>query len=82
MALANYFRWKDPHNGKYYKTQVVLQIRIKPDSYRAGEERMLPPSLKEFHDLDPHMSNDEIEWTTKQRGAAIPTGLLTRLVQE
>jgi neuralized-like protein 4 len=56
--------------------QVALQVLIKPDSYKVGPETVGAKSQ-----IDPRFSNDEMEWSTKQRGSVIVYGLLVRVLK-
>ena len=60
-----------------YQAQAVLQTLIKPGTYEVGRETL---GLKD--QIDPRFSNDEIEWSTDQRGAIIIYGLLLHLIQD
>ena len=61
-------------NGKTYQAQAVLQTLIKPETYEVGRQTL---DLKV--QIDPRFSNDELEWSSKQRGAIIIYGILLRL---
>lgn len=54
--------------------KAVLQLCINPDSYQVG-----PQTISATSEIDPKFSNQEIEWSTKQRGAIILYGLLVKL---
>lgn len=60
--------------NKQYKAKVALQVLIKPDSYDVGEQTMGLAT-----DIDPKFSNQEIEWSTNQRGSTILFGLMLKL---
>ena len=60
--------------GKNYIAQTVLQALINPNSYQVGKE-----TVGATTQIDPVFSNDELEWSTKQRGSIIIYGLLVRL---
>ena len=55
-------------------TNTVLQLCINPDSYQVG-----PQTIAATSEIDPKFSNQEIEWSTKQRGSIILYGLLVKL---
>ena len=59
---------------KKLNTKTVLQLCINPDSYQVG-----PQTIAATSEIDPKFSNQEIEWSTKQRGSIILYGLLVKL---
>ena len=67
-------RFQDPVTKKRYEAKVVLQVRIRPDSYRVG-----PQTIGAAAEIDPKFSNQEIEWFTKERGSIKIYGLLVRM---
>jgi len=76
------FSWRDPATRKRYQVKVVLQLRIKPGSYQVAPETVLPHGLKHHLSIDDGMKNEELEWSTKNRGANIPVGLLVFLLPQ
>ena len=60
--------------GEEFNAKVVFQLYIKPDSYKVG-----PQTIGATDEIDPKISNQEIEWSTKQRGATVFYGLLVKL---
>ncbi|XP_073234816.1 neuralized-like protein 4 [Porites lutea] len=66
--------FEDPLTKKKLNTKTVLQLCIDPDSYQVGRETIAATS-----EIDPKFSNQEIEWSTKQRGSIILYGLLVKL---
>ena len=54
--------------------QVAFQVLIRPKSYDIGKTTVEGP--KPF---DPNFSDEEIEWSTKERAAVIVTGLLVNI---
>ena len=54
--------------------KTVLQLCINPDSYQVGTQ-----TIAATFEIDPKFSNQEIEWSTKQRGSIILYGLLVKL---
>jgi neuralized-like protein 4 len=64
-------------DGKEYKAQVVMQVLIKPNAYSVGRQTVGAKTQ-----IDPRFSNDEMEWSTKRRGAVILYGLLVRVMEE
>ncbi|KAK3719587.1 hypothetical protein QZH41_004746 [Actinostola sp. cb2023] len=63
-----------PETKTTYKAKVAFQLWIQPDSYNVGAETV---GAKE--QIDPKFSNQEIEWSTVQRGAIHLYGVLVRL---
>ena len=43
-----------------------------------GPETVLNPALQDL-EIDPQISNKELEWSTNQRCATIPVGIVIRL---
>ncbi|PFX18848.1 Neuralized-like protein 4 [Stylophora pistillata] len=66
-----------PSTNKTYSTKAVLQLCINPDSYQVG-----PQTIGATAEIDPKFSNQEIEWSTKERGSIILYGLLVKLDEE
>ena len=66
--------FQDPSTNKSFSSKAVLQLCINPDSYQVG-----PETIGAISDIDPKFSNQEIEWSTKQRGSIILYGLLVKL---
>jgi hypothetical protein len=64
-------------DDKEYKAQVVMQVLIHPDAYTVGRQTVGAKTQ-----IDPRFSNDEMEWSTKRRGAIILYGLLVRVMEE
>ncbi len=69
-----YTRHRITQDGKNYAAQVALQVMIKPDAYKVG-----PQTTGATSQLDPKFSNEEMEWSTKQRGAVVIYGLLVKV---
>ena len=69
-------RFHLPANGSdvKYIAKVALQVFIKPESYDVGAE-----TIGAQEDIDPGFSNQELEWSTRRRGAVILHGLLVHL---
>ena len=59
---------------KALNAKVLLQLYINPDSYQVG-----PQTIAATSEIDPKLSNQEIEWFTKERGSIILYGLLVKL---
>ena len=72
--FLEYCSFEDPLTKKKLNTKTVLQLCIGPDSYQVGPETIAATS-----EIDPKFSNQEIEWSTKQRGSIILYGLLVKL---
>ena len=65
--------------AKITNARVALQLRILPGSYNIAPETVLTRDQKATVTMDPKIKNEELEWSTKQRGATIPVGLLVKL---
>lgn len=76
IVLSN-FSFSHPSLHKSYSTKAVLQLCINPDSYQVG-----PQTIGATSEIDPKFSNQEIEWSTKERGSIILYGLLVKLDEE
>ncbi|XP_020912357.1 neuralized-like protein 4 [Exaiptasia diaphana] len=63
-----------PETKKTYKAKVAFQLWIRPGSYNVG-----PQTVGSEEEIDPKFSNQEIEWSTVERGAVHFYGLLVRL---
>ena len=68
------YRYEDKETGITYNSQVAFQVLITPDSYKVGKE-----TVGAEHEIDPEFSNQELEWSTNQRGSTILYGLLVKL---
>jgi len=49
-------------------------VCVKPGSYKVG-----PQSIGANEPIDPHISNNEIEWSTKERGSVLLHSLLLKV---
>ncbi|XP_078583433.1 neuralized-like protein 4 [Branchiostoma floridae x Branchiostoma japonicum] len=74
-AYANPKKFED--NGKVYGARVAFQLCIRPDSYEVGPETV--GARGEGKTIDPLFSNNELEWSTKERGGTALYGLLVKL---
>ncbi|KAI8506781.1 hypothetical protein Bbelb_152220 [Branchiostoma belcheri] len=74
-AYASPQRFED--DGEVYKARVAFQLCIRPDSYRVGPETV--GARRRGETIDPLFSNDELEWSTKERGGTALYGLLVKL---
>ena len=66
--------YDDVVTKKSYQARVAFQLLIKPGSYRIGSQ-----SVGANESIDARFSNNELEWTTKERGATVLSSLLIRL---
>ena len=73
-GFCTIFSFDDPTTKKRFTAKTVLQLCINPDSYKVG-----PQTIGAMTEIDSHFSNEELEWSTKQRGAIILYGLLVKL---
>ena len=74
MTFLGSLNFQDPSTNKSFSSKAVLQLCINPDSYQVG-----PQTIGATSDIDPKFSNQEIEWSTKERGSIILYGLLVKL---
>ena len=51
-----------------------MQVLIRPGSYQIGKT-----TVERTQPFDANFSDDELEWSTKERGAVIVTGLLVKI---
>ncbi|KAL3868572.1 hypothetical protein ACJMK2_041373 [Sinanodonta woodiana] len=72
-AYSRPHKFYDRVTQQSYDCQVALQVRIKPGSYVIGRE-----TIGEWN-IDPHVRDEKIEWSTKDRNATMTTGLLVRM---
>ena len=73
-SLLKLCSFSDPLTTKKLNAKAVLQLCINPDSYQVG-----PQTIAATSEIDPKFSNQEIEWSTKERGSIILYGLLVKL---
>ena len=64
----------DPVAKKEVSAQVALQVLIRPGSYQVGKT-----TVEQVQPFDANFSDEELEWSTKERGAVIVTGLLVKI---
>lgn len=64
----------DPKTRKVHHVRVAFQVYVKPGSYKVG-----PQSIGANEPIDPEISNNEIEWSTKERGSVLLHSLLMRV---
>lgn len=76
----------DPCTRKSVQVRVVLQVAVKPGSYKVGSPSV--PWTPHHHDPnthsspDSHLQPDSIEWVTKERGATQLLALLIRIEEK
>lgn len=60
-----------------YEAQVAFQMRIRPGSYKIGQE-----TIGATKQIDPHIPNSSLEWYTDcaEKGSVQFTGLLVKLM--
>ena len=68
--------FSDPSTEMKFNAQTVLQLCIKPSSYKVGSQTVGAQTT-----IDSRFPNETIEWSTKQRGSVILYGLLFKLVK-
>ncbi|KAI0232663.1 SPRY domain-containing SOCS box protein 2 [Lamellibrachia satsuma] len=73
-AYATPARYEDKESKKTYNSRVALQVLISPNCYQVGAQTTGATQL-----IDPNFSNQELEWSTVERGSVIVYGLLIRL---
>ncbi|XP_028399668.1 neuralized-like protein 4 [Dendronephthya gigantea] len=66
----------DPVASKKVAAQVALQVLIRPGSYQVGKT-----TVERAQPFDANFSDEELEWSTKERGAVIVTGLLVKITK-
>jgi hypothetical protein len=64
MLFYLFCRLTDPKTKKTYCVRIGLQVWLKPGSYKVG-----PQSLGCDEQIDPKFKNNELEWSTKERGS-------------
>ncbi|XP_070567240.1 neuralized-like protein 4 [Ptychodera flava] len=57
-----------------YKARVAFQVWIRPKSYEIHEQ-----TIGAKKRIDPVFKNDVLEWSTKERAAVVPYGLLVKV---
>ena len=74
ISILVSFRFQDPKTCKLHYARVVLQTYIRPGSYKISSQ-----TLGINEQIDPHFSNTELEWATKERGAIVLAALLLKV---
>lgn len=69
--------FEDPKTKQKLSAKAVLQLCINPQSYQVG-----PQTIGATSEIDPKFSNQEIEWSTKERGSIIVYALLVKLDED
>lgn len=72
--FASRHKFTDPKTKKTHQAQVAFQVWVKPSSYKVG-----PSSIGSNEQFDPRFSNNEIEWSTKERGSTMLASLLIKV---
>ena len=72
-------RFTDEVTGEKYKARIVLQVRIKPDSYRVGPSTVASHLKPPSGPIDPNFSDDELEWMTERECVHYIYGILIKL---
>lgn len=72
--FASRHKFTDPKTKKTHQAQVAFQVWVKPSSYKVG-----PCSIGSNEQFDPRFGNNEIEWSTKERGSTILASLLIKV---
>ncbi|XP_070567238.1 neuralized-like protein 4 [Ptychodera flava] len=57
-----------------YNARVAFQVWIRPKSYKVHKQ-----TIGAKNRIDPVFSNDVLEWSTKERAAVVPYGLLVKV---
>ena len=68
------FRFKDIKSKKTHFARIAFQVCVKPGSYKIG-----PQSIGANEQIDPKFDNNEIEWSTKERGATVLAAMLVKV---
>ncbi|KAI0233138.1 Neuralized-like protein 4 [Lamellibrachia satsuma] len=67
-------RYVDGETSTSYVSRVAFHVLISPDSYKVGAQ-----TIGATDQIDPQFSNEELEWSTAERGSVIIYGVLVRL---
>ena len=67
-------------DSKIYDAKVAFQVLIRPGSYDISEETVGATGKR--IPVDSHFSNEQLEWSTKEKVATILYGLLVELRQK
>lgn len=66
--------FQDPVTNETLTARVVIQLFIKPGSYQVGQQTIGAAS-----EIDPNISNQELEWSIKEPDSTRLFGLLIKL---
>ena len=66
--------FQDPLTGKTSKVKVVIQLFIKPGSCQVG-----PPTVGAVSEIDPNISNQELEWSIIEPDSVLLYGILIKV---
>mmetsp|Transcript_145432 Transcript_145432/g.451093 ORF Transcript_145432/g.451093 Transcript_145432/m.451093 type:complete len:372 (+) Transcript_145432:94-1209(+) len=72
-AYATPVRWRG------FEARIVLQLRQRPGSYRTQPETVGWSARNQYHRIDPHFSNREVERRSRARGAVLIYGILVKI---
>lgn len=67
----------DPVTDETLTAKVVIQLFIKPGSYKVG-----PQTVSAVSETDPNISDEELEWTIMEPDSTLLFGLLIKLDEE
>ncbi|CAF1461060.1 unnamed protein product [Rotaria magnacalcarata] len=74
LAYSPIYDFHSTENNANYQTQIVLQCRQMPNSYKIGPETIGAGK----NQICSHISNSEIEYFTDRRGSLVAYGVLVR----
>lgn len=69
--------FEDPITDETLTAKVVIQLFIKPGSYQVGSR-----TIGAVSEIDPNISDKELEWTTTEPDSTRLFGLLIKLDEE
>ncbi|XP_033095414.1 neuralized-like protein 4 [Anneissia japonica] len=73
-ANTRRMEYHDDVSGKSQYAQVAFQVRVHPDSYDVGPER-----IGANQQIDAHFDNKEIQWMCKEKSVVVPYALLIKI---
>lgn len=76
-CYAHTYNFKSPKTNKHYQIKVALQCKQKSDSFIVQPETVGAREHKQ--QICPYVSNDHMEWKTKQRSSIMPYGLMLQI---
>jgi neuralized-like protein 4 len=83
--FAPKLEFRDPKTKKLQRAHVAIQLYIKPGSYKVGTAQASDELALDDDDvavmaqIDAKFSNNELEWSTKERGSTALCALLVRI---